>query len=264
MTQWPLPSGEHAPIPYHTHTCEHSAASLPPSLPLTQAPLPTTTHRTLFKTAITITVSPTCQPFTVHGELLCRESAYFAACLNRRHGFVESTTNTIHLRADRADAFEFFVQWLYTRRLEHEAVDARPPAFFPLLHLYALADKLGVEALRNDVVDRVARLADERNTVPAPDDTRILYGEIREAAPVRRLVVDLFVRKRTERVVVGHGDSWDERFLRDLVVRLKREVRGGSGSGSGRERGEAPWVEDICGNYHEHAKGTEGGCKARK
>lgn len=109
-------------------------------------------------------------------------------------------------------------------------------------------------------MDRIACLADERNTVPAPDDTRILYGEIREGAPVGRLVLELFVRKRTERVVLGHGDSWDERFLRDLVVRLKKGVKGGNGGG----RGEAPWVKDLCGNYHEHAKGTEAGCTARK
>ncbi len=174
------------------------------------------------------------------------------------------------------------MQWLYTGRLEHEAVDASPPAFFPLLRLYALADKLCVEALRNAIVDRIARLAEERNTVPAPDDTRILYGEIGEGRPVGRLVLDLFVGLRTERVVGGHGDSWDERFLRDLVVLLMRgrggrgerggEGGGGRGSGSGSGNGsrmrvgraEAPWVKDICGNYHEHREGSEVGCWARK
>jgi len=120
--------------------------------------------------------------------------------------------------------------------------------------------------------------------VPAPDDTRILYGEIGEGRPVGRLVLDLFVGLRTERVVGGHGDSWDERFLRDLVVVLMRGARGerggaggggrgsGSGSGSGTGSGggkrvgraEAPWVKDICGNYHEHREGSEVGCWARK
>ena len=203
------------------------------------------------------------QAFTVHGGLLSSQSAFFRAALNGRHGCVESADGVVRLPDDRVDAFEYFVQWLYTRRLEHEAVDARPPAFFPLLHLYALADKLGVEALKNDVVDRVVRLADDHNTVPAPDDTRILYADIREAAPVARLVLDLFVFKRTDRVVESHTDSWDERFLRDLVVRLKREQREGNGAKAGTARGQVPWVADLCGNYHEHTERRRV-CKAQK
>lgn len=259
------------------------------TLPSPSLTLPPPTDSTLFKTPITITVGPQSRPFTLHRELLTHTSPYFAACLNPTHAFLESTTNTIDLPTDRPDAFEYFVQWLYTRRLDHEAVDAAPlsspppttttttttttnnnnnnppPAFFPLLHLYALADKLCIEPLRNDVVDRIARIAVDRNTVPAPDDTRILYGEIRDGAPVGRLVLDLFVGLRTERVLGRHADSWDERFLRDLVVRLKGEVLAGERVG----KGGRPWVVDLCGNYHEHAHAVGmgvgmGGCVGKR
>ena len=50
----------------------------------------------------------------------------------------------------------------------------------------------------------------------------MLYDEIRENAPVRRLVIDLFVFKKTDRLVEGHPEEWHPGFMRDLVVGLKR------------------------------------------
>ena len=107
-------------------------------------------------------------------------------------------------------------------------------------------------------MDRIAELADTRNAVPAPDDTRVLYGEIRESAPVRRLVLDLFVWMKTDALVVGHEDSWDERFLRDLVVRVKKGRSGGGTTGV--RGGEAPWRRDLCA-YHEHGEGDVRCCQ---
>ena len=48
-----------------------------------------------------------------------------------------------------------------------------------------------------------------------------------------------------------HPDSWDERFLRELVGRLKKRVE----RLKRREReGEAPWRDKKtrCERYHEH------------
>ena len=43
----------------------------------------------------------------------------------------------------------------------------------------------------------------------------------------------------------NHEDEWHPRFMRDLVVRMKREdVRSGG----------KPWLRDMC-RYHEHSKG---------
>lgn len=200
----------------------------------------------MFKKTVLIEVGAQEQPFTVHRELLCRASDYFAAALDETHRFHESVHGIVRLPDDRADAFEYLVQWLYTKSLEHEGVDADQPAYFRLLHLYALADKLGVRALKNDIVDRMAAIADRTNVVPAPDDTQILYNDIRESAPVRRLVLDFFTFKKTDLLIDTHEDSWDERFLRDLVVIYKRP------NAQGQPSGQAPWRKDLCGTYHEH------------
>ncbi len=65
---------------------------------------------------------------------------------------------------------------------------------------------------------------------------------------------DLFVWKRTETLVLGHVDSWDEMFMRDLVIRLK-----GGGGEVGAKGARAPWRRDLCGEYHEHDGERKGG-----
>lgn len=94
--------------------------------------------------------------------------------------------------------------------------------YFTLLDLYATADQLDIEGLRNGVVDAVARLAEQTNSVPTPTDTWILYDGIRESALLRELVLDLFAFKKTDNLIATHPDEWHPSFLRDLVCRLKR------------------------------------------
>lgn len=108
---------------------------------------------------------------------------------------------------------------------------------------------MGVEELRNDVVDFLAELADQTNSVPAPDDTRALWADVRDNAPLKALVLALFAWKKTENLIETHEDSWDERFLRELVVKLKKERNWQKGSA------KAPWrkLHARCEKYHEHA-----------
>lgn len=96
------------------------------------------------------------------------------------------------------------------------------PKYFLLLDLYALSDKLLTSRLSNHILDTMARLSELTNSVPTPSDTWILYDGIRDSAPMRRLALDLFAYKKTDKLLEGHKDDWHPRFLRDLVVKLKR------------------------------------------
>lgn len=58
--------------------------------------------------------------------------------------------------------------------------------------------------------------------MPTPSDTYILYDGIRDTAPLRCLVLDLFAFKKTDNLLANHPDDWHPQFLRDLVVQLKR------------------------------------------
>ena len=70
-----------------------------------------------------------------------------------------------------------------------------------------------MEGCKNDVCNLVGGLAEERNCVLNPDDTRMLWGEVREGAPLRVLVLDLFAFKKTDRLIDTHEDSWGGFFF---------------------------------------------------
>lgn len=96
------------------------------------------------------------------------------------------------------------------------------PAYYTLLHLYILADRFCFEGLRNRIVDLMADLADSTNSVLTPSDTRILYDLVVDGAMIKKLVLDLFAFKKTDKLLAEHGDRWHAGFLRDLCVHLKR------------------------------------------
>lgn len=176
-------------------------------------------NATDFTSTVMLYVGPKCCPFSIHASLLTTQSPYFRAALTGP--FVESTTKTITLDDVSPDHFQLLVSWLYTSSIPAPFKDGKP-AYYTLLHLYSLADRLCMEGLRNAVVDLIADLADRTNSVLTPSDTRILYAGIRDSALLRDLVLDLFAFKKTDRLVEGHVDSWHAAFLRELCVLLKR------------------------------------------
>ncbi|KAI4738494.1 hypothetical protein E4T50_11035 [Aureobasidium sp. EXF-12298] len=198
--------------------------------------------------------------YTIHKDLLTAESPFFSAALNG--AFAEGLDQTVHLPEEKPEIFEWFLWWLYTgsltsptstnceiepRRHRLRALDAMPgfpghqglpqhvthtdgdlrnsqgsPKYFLLLDLYALSDKLMTTTLCNHIVDTIARLSESTNSVPTPSDTWILYDNIRDNAPMRKLILDLFAYKKTDKLLESHKDEWHPRFLRELVVKLKR------------------------------------------
>lgn len=239
----------------------------PPSHPCcftttsTTGSTPPTRH--LFKTLLTVLVGPQLRPFLVHAELFTHLSPFFAAALNPAYTFSSSGTSTIRLPSTRPDDFEYLVQWAYTRTLTHEElVERKHPAYFRLIRLWILADELGVEGLGNAVVDFMAGVADRSNSVPTPDDTRVVFGScesvtagvglegdgeegekgegkgglgtgvgmgmgmVREKAKIRDLVVDLFAWKKTDHLVEGHVDSWFVLFPSPPFPELVSRVHG--------------------------------------
>ena len=272
-------------------------------------------HRHLFRTAITISTGPRSKPFPIHLEILLTISPFFAAAYNPSYTFrdspasrpVTSSTSYSHASSPSSSSafsnlslpsinpedFEYFVQWLYTRTLDHEDLSGPHPAYFKLIRLYGLADQLQITALKNKIVDELAMVADRTNSCPTPDDTRTVWndesgcaaasssldryyrrprvgsvsedsgstsvasGEERQVGTaaligagggeggLRELISDLFAWKKTDRLIAEHADQWDERFLREVVVKLKREMMKGD---------KAPWRERgrACRRYHMH------------
>ena len=182
----------------------------------------------------------------VHRDLFTTVSPFFRAAFDPQNGFSESASETLRLPDIQLHDFNFFVQWVYRQNLGHEELERKCTAYFRLIRLYALADRLEVEGLRNAVVDEMARLSEKYNSVPTPQDTRtigksisrssLLFSDnsttlfwplsspvpcrsnadseiysddgLRENCGLRDLVVDLFVWKQTDNLVQMHQDSW--------------------------------------------------------
>lgn len=96
------------------------------------------------------------------------------------------------------------------------------PKYFLLIDLYALSDRLLTTPFSNYILTTIARLSEATNSVPTPSDTCILYDNIRESSPLRTLIIDLFAYKKTDKLLETHKDEWHCKFLRELVVKLKR------------------------------------------
>ncbi|KAH9825850.1 PAB1-binding protein 2 [Teratosphaeria destructans] len=96
------------------------------------------------------------------------------------------------------------------------------PKYFLLIDLFALSDRLLTTQLSNHILSTIARLSEATNSVPTPSDTWILYDSIPDGSKLRTLVLDLFAYKKTDRLLETHKDEWHPRFLRELVVKLKR------------------------------------------
>ncbi|KAF2011747.1 hypothetical protein BU24DRAFT_443965 [Aaosphaeria arxii CBS 175.79] len=175
-----------------------------------------------FCTIAELLVGPDPSPtrFLLHTSLLTSQSPYFRAAL--MGPFLESSSQSIRLADITVDIFELCVAWLYTGDIHPVPFKDGRPAYYTLLHLYGLADRLCFEGLRNRVVDLISDLADSTNSVLTPSDTRILYDTIPYTSPLRTLVLDLFAFKKTDKLVETHVDRWHAHFLRDLCVRLKR------------------------------------------
>lgn len=132
--------------------------------------------------------------------------------------------------------------------LMHLALDGPHPAYFRLIKLWKVADAIQTPALKNTIIDTLCTIADATNSVPTPDDTHALFGPDvgEEMTKLCDLTLDLFVWKKTGHLISTHPDSWDEQFLRLLVVRLKE--RGDAGGRMG------PWTDvgERCRRYHIH------------
>ncbi|KAF7513169.1 hypothetical protein GJ744_010565 [Endocarpon pusillum] len=146
-----------------------------------------------------------------------------------------------------------------------------PPAFGPLVRLYVFADKYQVGlGLKDLICDVVREVAAGCNAVPGRGDVEMLWEgspEGKVLGGLRRLVVDMYVGMKTERLLKGEGEGegegvgWNEGFLRDLIRALKAgrlDGRRSVGNKDGKKDGEGHGTVKVgtllrnrC-DYHDH------------
>lgn len=155
-----------------------------------------------------IGVGRTNQVVPVHLELLCSVSPVFEATFNRESGFRESNTSYCTLPETRVEVFQYFVQWLYTRSLEHEDLVGPKPAYSRLIRMYVLGDVLGATMLKNAVIDKMVEVVNQTLACPIPADTELLYENTMETAKLRILILDVFENRNIISLIKTHEGNW--------------------------------------------------------
>ncbi|USW59572.1 Putative BTB/POZ domain-containing protein [Septoria linicola] len=155
------------------------------------------------------------------GTLTVQPTAFNDAALHNRNAYARNHEHQL-VRLNNGTAITHHSA-LYDIHLDGDLRNSQgSPKYFLLLDLYALSDRLLTTPLSNHILTTIARLSESTNSVPTPSDTWILYDTIRDSSPLRTLILDLFAYKKTDKLLETHKDDWHPRFLRDLVVKLKR------------------------------------------
>jgi hypothetical protein len=99
----------------------------------------------------------------VHRELLCSKSDFFKKCFES--GMTEAVENKVVLKEDDPKVVAWFVNWLYTGKVQTDDTDSDPTldALYPL---YFFADKIGSDDLHNETIDLVTYKSAITNSFP--------------------------------------------------------------------------------------------------
>ena len=166
-------------------------------MPCTQFHNPINVYRFADVPTITLHVGPTKTSFHVHKTILCDASPFFRAAFNSASDFKEALEQSTNLPEDDIDTIERFLSWLYTRKFglqEGETHSDWEVRYLQLAKLYVLADKLGVSALKNYIVDKIFELKKSLKAVPPQHATiSYVYANSLEGSALRKLLVDWHV-----------------------------------------------------------------------
>lgn len=124
-------------------------------------------------------------------------------------------------------AFQRFQLWLYTGSLiELSAHEEDQPAWQTIISLYLLAERLGIPALQNDVIDTIIDLRYKRKVIAVGWANQI-YSETMENSPLRRLLVRLLTESGQDPKWITQTQNLDlypTEFLRDIILAQHRQL----------------------------------------
>lgn len=149
----------------------------------------------MLDTIVVLKVGSQKEAIRVHRGLLCNASPYFRAAL--QGGFTEAQTQTIEWPEEHPNIVKIFQTWLYSRAIEFDAKPLDESAWFTFIDLYGFADRYHLPALNDSVMDfLITCLLQESPDIPWSAYNRV-YSVTSPKAPLRRLFVDLAIRRPT-------------------------------------------------------------------
>ena len=129
-------------------------------------------------------------------------------------------------------AFQRFQLWLYTGTLiEISAHEEDRPAWKTIISIYTLAERLGIPALQNDVIDTLIDLRYKRKETAILCADQI-YSETMETSPLRRLLVRMITESGIDlsdpHWITRHLHRYPMEFLRDMISAQHKQLAAGA------------------------------------
>ncbi|KAF2035615.1 hypothetical protein EK21DRAFT_107137 [Setomelanomma holmii] len=174
---------------------------------------------------VIVRIGAEAKDYPLHQELLRYWSGYFRGALSG--DWTETDDEVIHLEDVDIDAFQVFVDWLYTKRL--------PPCVYDLwkegektpsvkFASYVLADRLLVAELKADLMDMIVHQFANKGIRPTPELIIHLFDNLPESDPMLQFVVDAYCLGDWSKSSKMKPEEEVDRLPRDALVRMTLQL----------------------------------------
>jgi len=191
--------------------------------------------------------------FFVYKNKLCNTSPWFKDALEKKSkGGIE---DLVRLSGHEPDPFDHFVHWMYSGEIPLKPMELHggehKGAWLPFVHLFVLADELGVRRLQNDIIDIIRQTSRKIGRNPWGEAVKLATRRLSHKSGLRQLFSDLSAVSFSSDLEIVE-DWWmrheTRAFLRsnpdissDMMFSIKRHFKG-----------QLKFAEGDC-EYHEHS-----------
>ena len=201
---------------------------------------------------------------TLHGLVAEANSPGSQATPEKKHVPDAQTKHVFEVGIDMdVAAFRLYTEWLYSGCIQKEALmlNAEDVDFSSIGQAYILGEKLQDKKFKNAVVNLLLQTIITQGKMDLTLPT-LIYKETSAIAPLRKLLVDLYVWYGHKNWLKPHGsrETISATFLADLSTAFF-DRHGHDGSSKTKMS-----ALDVC-NYHEHPDGkscSDGICHSRE
>ncbi|RLM00041.1 hypothetical protein CFD26_108239 [Aspergillus turcosus] len=164
--------------------------------------------------------------FSVHETLIRASSSFFDKAM--AGDWKESQQRTIHLPDDDSEIFAVYVHWLYCGTLPVFSDEPGAPAraeYLALVKAYVLGDKMLDFRFQNTAIDGIVEksqsVAKDGNCwYPNGELIKYAFENTNESAPIRELLVDMYVNWAHAKWIRKWAHCLPQPFLLELAFRL--------------------------------------------
>lgn len=159
--------------------------------------------------------------FGVHKERLCKTSKFFETACSKP--WMADDEKTITLHDTEPTAFQVYVHWTYTEKLDTSFMPNSPYSLsfissIDIVRLWVLGNFLDDEAFMNDVIDHLIKKSDSEKKRFNVQTLQYTWDHTPAGCTIQRLMIDIMAAGVNEE----HFESNWDLYPTDLLAELAR------------------------------------------